>query len=126
MTERFWSYVDRTGDCWIWQGQTDRGGYGLFRIGPRKILVHRISFELSNGPIPDEMFVCHRCDNPPCVRPNHLFLGGMAQLNEAQILEIRRVFDGRRGALTRLSREFGTTPENIKCIVARKTWRHLP
>ncbi len=73
-----WSRVDKTGACWTWTGRRNAGGYGVLRIRGRssKILfAHRLAWELTNGPIPDGLFVCHHCDNPPCCNPEHLFVG---------------------------------------------------
>lgn len=73
---RFWALVDRDGDgCWEWCGALDGHGYGrTWRDGGR-FLAHRRAWECVNGPIPEGMFVCHKCDNPPCCNPDHLFVG---------------------------------------------------
>lgn len=71
---RFWSKVDRSGDCWLWLGYVLEDGYGQFgRAGERR--AHRVAFELTHGPIPDGAQVLHRCDVPLCMRPVHLYLG---------------------------------------------------
>ena len=74
--DRFWRKVDKSGECWLWQGATYcRMHYGCLGIGGRTTRAHRFSWELHNGPIPDGLCVLHRCDVPRCVNPDHLFLG---------------------------------------------------
>lgn len=70
--ERFWAKVDKTGDCWLWTGSLVKNGYGVFSIGRKRILAHRISYEWEYGEIPAGMQIDHRCFSHSCVRPEHL------------------------------------------------------
>lgn len=79
-SERYWKRVDRRApeECWPWIGTRYPNGYGLFHRGGRdghNVAAHRLSYELTYGPIKEKMKICHRCDNPSCCNPNHLFKG---------------------------------------------------
>lgn len=73
--DRFWSKVNKTDSCWLWTGAKMRRGYGAFQLGGGVRRANRIAYIMEYGSIPDEVFVCHHCDVPSCVRPDHLFLG---------------------------------------------------
>lgn len=97
-TERFWEKVEKTDACWIWQSTTDEDGYGFFKVRQPTVRMwraHRYSWVLHFGPIPSGLFVCHHCDTPPCVRPDHLFLGTALHNNRDSIAKGRHIYTRR-------------------------------
>ena len=141
LKELFWSRVRKTESCWLWQGTIQHGGgYGVFYA---KGYAHRFSYEIHKGKIPDSLHVLHRCDNPPCVNPAHLFVGThqdnrndsvskkrhsfgekcyRSKLTRANVLFIRRAcLEGE--SQTVLARQFGIVPSAISHIVRGKNWR---
>lgn len=148
LAARFWEKVSKTDGCWLWTASLTRGGYGQF--SPRKGVIrraHRIAWLLVNGPVPDGLWVLHRCDTPACVRPDHLFLGTpkdnhadmeakgranvpqgsarpQARLSEADVLAIRAERStGVTGA--ELARRYGVHRSSIYHICQRDHWRHV-
>jgi hypothetical protein len=96
--ERFWSHVRKTSKCWLWTAYSNP--YGQFRVGSRtdgsrkKVEAHVYAFEEKYGMVPAGKIVCHTCDNPPCVRHSHLFLGTHADNTLDMILKGRENFFG--------------------------------
>lgn len=114
--QRFWDRVQKTDGCWHWAGFLNQDGYGLLSRGDQKVGAHRLSWQIHNGEIPAGMNVCHRCDNPQCTRPDHLFLGTQRQ-NMQDCASKGRVFiREQRGAMNASAR---LTDENARMIRER-------
>ena len=96
ITERFWEKVHITDGCWEWMARRKLHGYGEFRIIDCLVPAHRMAWVLSVGPIPKGLLVLHRCDNPPCCNPDHLFLGTQADNLRDAIQKGRLVLTARK------------------------------
>ena len=141
--DRFWSKVlKRPGGCWEWTAARTHNGYGRFTLDRTSLRAHRVSYWLSNGPIPDGLLICHHCDNPGCVRPEHLFAatqkqnvrdaitkGRMAygerhprgRLNEVAVRVIR-YFRGKK-TQEELARAFGVSQPMISWVQRGICWK---
>lgn len=140
---RFWKHVKKTDDCWVWTGAT-RNGYGVLNVEHRAVYAHRISHILHKGPIPEGLEVLHRCDNRPCIKPEHLFPGTQlanvqdmhakgrarkacgeraftSRLTAEQVSEIR---ESKRSG-SELARSYGVGRTAIYDVKARRSWRHV-
>ncbi len=157
LTDRFWHFVNKggpvpahtpnIGPCWVWTGNCTVG-YGMIKIERRQRHAHRISWELHNGNIPDGLWVLHRCDNPPCVNPAHLFLGTAAdnardrvrkgrgnspvgirnyhhKLDDDEIRKIRKMLVSGI-CQSEIAKIFGVTQSNVSHIATKKSWNHVP
>lgn len=147
--ERFWAKVDRSGGadaCWRWAAYLDPRGYGAFATNHSKMRgAHRVAWELTFGPIRGELDVLHRCDNPACVNPTHLFLGnhqanmddrnhkgrhahgeshGKAKLTEPKVIELRRL-RGEGWSFGMLAIRYGITSQAASDAACGKSWKHL-
>lgn len=155
--QRFWEKVDVCDDdeCWEWTAAKARMGYGNFALRHGVLIpAHRLSWILAHGMIPEGLWVLHRCDNPPCVNPAHLFVGtrqdnlddmvakrrhwahkgesitkgernGRAKLTDAQVREIRDRYAAGGVSQPQLGREFGVTHAIIGNVVRRESWVHV-
>ena len=149
----FWEKVDKrgTGECWNWTPTCRPDGYGQFKFNGKPRLAHRVSWEIHNGKIPHNnshhgMCVCHKCDNPKCVNPDHLFLGtqadnvadmiskgrqvdvhgesaGRSKLTDEKVRKIRSMYPLK--TIAELARFFGRGETTIAKVVRRQTWRHI-
>jgi hypothetical protein len=100
LADRFWSKVDKSGPngCWVWTASCHPHGHGQFSLHGVPVKSHRLSYEWANGPIPPDRGVLHHCDNPPCVNPDHLYLG--TQADNDRDMAVRRRGTARRGRVT--------------------------
>jgi len=154
--KRFYANADTSVDgCWIWKGQINDRGYGIFFANGKDKKAHRVSYEMHVGPIPEGLMVCHSCDNRPCVRPSHLFAGTAkdnsqdmarkgrsakggycrmpgnknpaSKINYDDVQEIRRLYESAYEPTQKdLADQFGISQSQINRIIKREHWQHIP
>jgi hypothetical protein len=134
--------VDEVTGCHIWTGKLNHNGYGRIGINYKDILTHRLSYELQVGPIPEGLFVCHKCDNRACLNYEHFFLGTLKD-NHKDMVEKKRNVRGETQWNARLNEDyvrviralkwpqkeiaklFNVSVETIKAIHNGKSWKHV-
>lgn len=142
--KRFWALVSKSDGCWLWMGrrQSGRWDYGNVIFNGRHAPAHRVAWILTYGEIPTGRLICHKCDNPPCVRPDHLFLGTPKSNMDDMVMKNRhkiagcaspkltesavRIIRQRREAgesCAALGREFGASRTVVSLAARRKKWR---
>ena len=142
---RFVGWLVNENGCWEWAGRLDKKGYGvLATLHKRQAFAHRTAYEVWNGPIEEGLSVCHSCDNPKCINPEHLWLGtqrdnlqdmtrkqrgNTTKLSRDEILEIyslRRDTDFERGEaavfFTEMTLKYGVSETSIRNIWSGTTW----
>lgn len=145
--QKFWSKVDVRGDdeCWNWKGKKLPKGYGIFVCFGEQIYAHRFSLELSTQKPLGNLFALHKCDNPSCVNPNHLFSGTQmdnladckqkkrhqygechhnAKLTEAQVIEIKKLLKSGEKPQS-VADKFGVSRPTVHFIGDGKRWGHV-
>ena len=145
LLEKFWRRVDQDttpDDCWEWSGARDRKGYGQLRHDGKLFRANRVACEIGHGPLKEDQQARHKCDNPPCCRPDHLEPGTALDnahdawergrmgyrdvyVTDSQVLELRQRYTAGEKTVT-LAKEYGISRTAVQAIAAGRLRSYLP
>ena len=145
LEERFFSKVEKGDSCWEWVASKYHDGYGAYYFNGKQGRAHRVSWEMKNGEIPENMYILHRCNNRTCVNPKHLYLGThqdnmndlaragtlkgighpSAKVTEREVRTIRHLWEKKIYTQIKIAEMFNISHKTVNGITTNTNWKHI-